>query len=214
MPSKTEKLLIGFCLLVAVGFLCSSMIHGQAHEPEYGRMLTVSAAEVIGDNPDAIGAASSSATLVEFGDYECQPCRAAVPVLVRYLKADHQKLRFVFRNYPLVTIHPYAYDAAILAEAAKQKGEFWAVHDAMYSGDVDVEHLTKISRRFRLGSRQDDRLVFDKAAVAVANDMRACDKIGVSATPTFILCYPDGGVVQLASLNELPRALSGGGKTF
>ena len=64
-------------------------------------------------------------TLVEYGDYECPHCGHAYPIIVkRVQKHFGKRLRFVFRNFPLGEMHPYAEDAAETAEFATAQGKF------------------------------------------------------------------------------------------
>lgn len=61
---------------------------------------------------------NAPATLVEYGDYQCPYCGEAYPLVKQIQRRFRENLRFVFRNFPLVTIHPYAEGAAEAAEAA------------------------------------------------------------------------------------------------
>ena len=80
----------------------------------------------------AEGPADAPLTLVEYGDYQCPYCGAAYPVVKRLQKTLGKKLRFVFRNFPLTQIHPYALIAAEAAEAAALQGKFWEMHDLLF----------------------------------------------------------------------------------
>src|SRR5438445_9734641 len=71
-------------------------------------------------------------TLVEYGDYQCPYCGAAYPVVKRLQKKLGKKLRFVFRNFPLTQMHPFAMVAAGAAEAAALQGKFWEMHDLIF----------------------------------------------------------------------------------
>jgi len=71
-------------------------------------------------------------TLVEYGDYQCPYCGAAYPVVKRLQKTLGEKLRFVFRNFPLTQVHPYALIAAEATEAAALQGRFWEMHDLLF----------------------------------------------------------------------------------
>ena len=74
-------------------------------------------------------------SLVEYGDFECPYCRAAVPVIeqVRTLLAD--RLVFAFRHFPLAELHPFALSAALAAEGAAVLGQFWPMHALLYAGE-------------------------------------------------------------------------------
>jgi protein-disulfide isomerase len=79
-----------------------------------------------------LGAAHS---LVEYGDFECPYCRAAVPVIAEVRSRMGDRLVFAFRNFPLAEIHPFALAAALAAEAAGVHGQFWPMHDRLFAGD-------------------------------------------------------------------------------
>jgi len=78
------------------------------------------------------GPANAPVTLVEYGDYECPYCGEAYPVLKAVQQAMGNRLRFVFRNFPISEIHPHALRAAQFAEAAAAIGKFWVAHDMLY----------------------------------------------------------------------------------
>lgn len=79
-------------------------------------------------NPDAL------LVLVEYGDYECPFCGMAYPVIKDIQQRLRTALRFVFRNFPLSSIHPNAFSAAVAAEAAALQGRFWAIEADFESG--------------------------------------------------------------------------------
>src|SRR6185503_17619858 len=70
-------------------------------------------------------------TLVEYGDYECPHCGRAHPIVKEAQRRLGNKLRFVFRNFPLAEKHPHAVRAAEAAEAAGGQGKFWEMHDRL-----------------------------------------------------------------------------------
>ncbi|MEO7715201.1 MAG: thioredoxin domain-containing protein [Capsulimonas sp.] len=205
--NKTEKITIALCLLIAVGFAIASVIQRNDKLPNFGRELNVSSNEIIGKNPIFLNESHGSFVLVEFGDYECPPCRASVHPLNQLLKLNNTSVRFVFRNYPLTTIHPYSYDAAVLAEIAKEKGRFSFVHDALYADKVDANRLKHVASEFQLESIDAKTPTVEVAKSRVDADMRFAQSIGLSGTPTFVLCLPNGRVVQLSGLDMLSSAI-------
>src|SRR5687768_6635114 len=80
----------------------------------------------------AEGSEGAVVTLVEYGDYECPHCGRAYPIVKEIQKRLGSRLRFVFRNFPLVQIHPHAQHAAEAAEAAAAQGKFWEMHDVIF----------------------------------------------------------------------------------
>ena len=81
----------------------------------------------------ALGSSQAPVTLEEFGDFECPPCGLLHPVL-KSLETEFgpDKLRIVFREFPLVPNHVHALAAARAAEAAALQGRFWEMHDLIY----------------------------------------------------------------------------------
>jgi protein-disulfide isomerase len=81
------------------------------------------------------GVLGSELTLVEYGDFECPYCRRAYPIVEEVRQRLGDRLVFVFRHFPLAELHPFALSAAVAAEGAALKGQFWAMHARLYSGD-------------------------------------------------------------------------------
>jgi protein-disulfide isomerase len=79
-----------------------------------------------------IGSENAAVTLVEYGDYECPHCGRAHQVVALLRTRFPGQLRFVFRHFPLVQIHPNAEPAAETAEFAGMHGRFWEMHDALF----------------------------------------------------------------------------------
>ena len=80
----------------------------------------------------AKGPANAPVTLVEYGDYECPHCGLAHPIVKLIHQHFGQRLRFVFRHFPLGQAHPNAESAAQTAEFAGAHGKFWEMHDSLY----------------------------------------------------------------------------------
>jgi protein-disulfide isomerase len=86
------------------------------------------------------GPADAPVTLVEYGDYQCPYCGRAYPIVKALQRRLGNRLRFVFRNFPITEIHPYALHAAEAAESAGAIGgepAFWAMHDAIFEHQQD-----------------------------------------------------------------------------
>jgi protein-disulfide isomerase len=144
---------------------------------------------VVGDAPTE-GPASARVTVIEFGDFECPYCGEEEPVVEQMLSAYEGRIRFVFKEFPLSSIHPYAELAAEAALAAQAQGKFWQYHDLLYAnqsalGESDLEGYASM-----LGL---DVTTFDLAlqdhtyAAAVAADVAEGMSDGVDGTPTFFI---------------------------
>lgn len=152
---------------------------------EWAAQLTVPVAE---DRDHIQGPADAPVTLVEYGDYECPYCGAAYPIVKQVQARMGDRLRFVFRNFPITTSHPHAEQAAEAAEAAAAQGRFWEMHDVLYEnqrrlGDQD---LRGYAEQVGLDVDSFDR---DQAehvhAARVREDFMSGARSGVNGTPTF-----------------------------
>ena len=79
------------------------------------------------------GSADAPVTLLEYGDFECPFCGQAFWELKRLEEAVGERVRFVFRHFPLAQAHPHARLAAEAAEAAGAQGKFWEMHDTLFT---------------------------------------------------------------------------------
>jgi protein-disulfide isomerase len=87
-------------------------------------------------NPHARGGANAPVTLEEFSDFQCPACGGLEPGLRRVVNDYGERVRLVFRNFPL-SMHRYAFQAARAAEAAGQQGKFWEMHDLIYDNQKE-----------------------------------------------------------------------------
>lgn len=85
------------------------------------------------DNSPSRGPANAQITIVEFGDFECPSCKAAEPGL-RMILPKYPQVRLVFKDFPLVQIHPWAMTAALAGRCVYEmnKDAFWKFHDIVY----------------------------------------------------------------------------------
>lgn len=78
------------------------------------------------------GPQNAKVKLTEYGDFQCPACGAFYPVVSDVLSKYGDQIQFEFKNFPLLTIHPYALPAAKAAEAASQQGKFFEMYDKLY----------------------------------------------------------------------------------
>lgn len=142
------------------------------------------------DRDHARGPADAPVTLVEYGDYECPYCGRAFPIVKRIRETMGDRVRFVFRNFPLNSVHPHASQAAQAAEAAGAQGKFWAMHDVLYAhqDDLDQADLSKyaLDAGLEIYKFQAD-LGSDRFANRVREDFLSGQRSGVTGTPTFFI---------------------------
>jgi protein-disulfide isomerase len=88
-----------------------------------------------------IGPENANYTLVEYGDYDCLNCGRLYLILRDLQKDFGDRLRIVYRHYPLSGIHPHAQQAGEAAEAAAAQGKFWEMHAVLF------EHQNALNTR-------------------------------------------------------------------
>ncbi len=97
------------------------------------------------------GNASAPVTLVEYGDYECPYCRMAHGIVTSIQAQLQDRVRFVFRHFPLTTVHPHAQPAAEAAEAAATQRKFWPMHDRLFTAQAPLTDDVFVANARALG---------------------------------------------------------------
>jgi protein-disulfide isomerase len=142
----------------------------------------------VGERDHIQGPATASVTLVEYGDYECPYCRAAVAIVEELQRVLPDQLRFVFRHFPLDNLHPHARRAAEAAEAAASQGRFFEMHAALFDHQAALEDrdLLRYAADLDLDpARFGAELKASTHADRVREDFRGGVRSGVRGTPTF-----------------------------
>ena len=182
-------LAIGVCTLglFAGGIYWMSQVQNPAN-------VEVAIEKLITPESQSIGPATAPVTLVEFGDYQCPSCSTANPAIKALIAQYPDKIRFVFRHFPL-TQHQHATLAAQAAEAAGAQGKYWEMHNWLY------EHQAEWS------ANANPLALFSGAATTLGLDVTAFNQaiqnkthsgriqqglsdgmsIGVDSTPSFYL---------------------------
>jgi protein-disulfide isomerase len=136
------------------------------------------------------GPADAAVTLVEYGDYECPYCGAAYPIIKEVQTRMGERLRFVFRNFPITTSHAHAEQAAEAAEAAASQGRFWQMHDVLYENQRRLrdQDLRAYAEKLALDVELFDKDLAEHVhAARVHEDFMSGVRSGVNGTPTFYI---------------------------
>jgi protein-disulfide isomerase len=176
-----------------------------------GRMTleTFAVPEVTGDD-HVRGPADAPVTVVEYGDYECPYCRGAARDVDRMLEQFPGQVRFVFRNFPIVQLHPNAEQAAEAAEAAAAQGKFWEMYNLLLQPSAGLDLAALLDCGADLGldlGRFREEITGHAYAAKIERDIQEGIRDGVNATPKF---YVDGeridGKLPLEGLEDAIRA--------
>ena len=175
---------------------------------EWEAVLTVPVTE---DRDHIQGPADAAVTLVEYGDFECPYCGAAYPIVKEVQDRMGERLRFVFRNFPITTSHAHAEQAAEAAEAAAGQGRFWPMHDLLFENQRRLRDQDLHGYAEQAGldvERFDSELAEHAHAARVREDFMSGVRSGVNGTPTFFVngARHDGSYEVEALLAALERA--------
>jgi protein-disulfide isomerase len=136
------------------------------------------------------GPEGAPVTLVEYGDFECPYCRAALPIVQGLQERLGAQLRVVFRHLPLTSVHPHADRAAEASEAAAAQGSFWEMHAHLFANQdaLDDSHLIQYAAELGLDTaRFRDELATHSHAERVQSDFQSGVASEARGTPTFYL---------------------------
>lgn len=137
-----------------------------------------------------LGADHAPITVVEYGDFECPNCKQAAPALKLLLDRFEERVRLVYRHFPLEEVHPHALHAAEAAEAAGAQGKFWEMHDLLFENQLHLKQQQLRGYAERLGldmarytAEIDDEIYLQR----IREHQRSGHDSGVRGTPTFFL---------------------------
>jgi len=165
--------------------------------------------EVATDGKPSLGVDNAPVTIVEFSDFQCPFCRQVQPTLKRLMTDYAGKVRLVFRDFPLRSIHPQAQKAAEAAQCAAEQQKFWSYHDKLFAAtSLQVADLKKYAHELDLNEEQfTSCLDSNKYAGGIDADMQAGQNAGVNATPTFFVNgYPLSGAASYEHFKEVVDA--------
>jgi len=146
-----------------------------------------SAASNFADDP-SIGPSDAKLTIVLFEDFQCPFCRQAFAAIRTAIAKYSDRVRFVYRDFPITEKHPQAQKAAEAANCAHEQGQFWAYHDKLFlnADKLSVTDLKLYAQQLRLDTTTFNTcLDTGKYAAEVTADFQDGLEAGVTGTPTF-----------------------------
>lgn len=156
-----------------------------------------------------MGPQTAPITIVEFSDFQCPYCAAAVPQINALLKAYPTQLKLIFKQFPL-EMHSQADLAAAAAVAAQKQGKFWALHDAMFANrdDLSRQNLLLLAKQAGLDmNRFETDIDSTEVRETVVRDVQDGNRAGVEGTPTlFINGQRYNGAITLDMLKPIMDA--------
>jgi protein-disulfide isomerase len=137
----------------------------------------------------SFGPENAAVTLVEFSDFQCPYCSRAAGMVTKLKEKYGDRVRFVFRQFPL-SFHQNAQVAAEASLAAHAQGKFWQYHDKLFADQskLDRASLEATAKAVGLDMAAFKKALDDKTyAAAVAADLKLGEQVAVDGTPTLFL---------------------------
>jgi protein-disulfide isomerase len=198
VPSKTEKefgswawLLAIVAILIVAGIVAWFAFFSVPSPPPV-------VDPELADNGHATGNPDAIVTVVTFSDFQCPACAAAFPAAEQVIQKYQGRIRFVYRHFPLISIHPFSVSAAEASECASKQGKFWEMHDSLFqqnlvwTNTIDLvqarQNIRGIAQQIGLELNSYDSCLSGHAGLAqVQKDVEDGIRFGVNATPTFFI---------------------------
>jgi protein-disulfide isomerase len=146
-------------------------------------------AKIAGAGAPSFGPDNAKVTIVEFSDFQCPFCTRAASVVHQIKEKYGDRVRFVFRQYPL-PMHGDAHLAAQAALAAHQQGKFWEYHDLLFANQRSLTRasLEEYAKQVALNVPQLEKALDDQALKnAVDADVKLGEEVNVNGTPTVFI---------------------------
>ena len=146
--------------------------------------------EPVGRTDHVRGPEHAPVTIVEYGDFECPHCKQAAGAVKLLLARFEERVRFVFRHFPLEEVHPHALRAAEVAECASGQGKFWQMHDLLFEkqNHLKLAQLREYAQLLdldmaRFTAELDDEIYLQRVREHQQSGLAS----GVRATPAFFI---------------------------
>jgi protein-disulfide isomerase len=190
-------------VVIVVGLLTALVIASRSANPpvdvsHVNQNAILSATAANGNIADNVfGNASSKVVLVEYGDFQCPACGSAHPNIRKVTEQYKGQIAFVFRNFPLTTIHPNARAGSAAAQTAGLQGKYWEMNNYLYehqnswvslTGNAVTSAFVSYAKELGLDTAKFKAdLALNSINQKISFDQALGNKIGINSTPTFYL---------------------------
>ena len=167
-------------------------------------------AKISADNDPIIGDPNAPVTIIEFSDFQCPFCarfhvQTLPSIYEQYI--DQGKVKLVFRDFPIQSIHPNALPAAVAAECANEQGKFKEMHDMLFENQNEwnrqettaaLSTFSQYAKEIELeGKIFESCLTNGKHIDEIRKDLDDGREYGVTGTPGFFVGNDEIGYVEL-----------------
>ena len=203
----TAGVTAGVLIFALAFFMAGFAAHALLEDDSGGPSAEAAGSVGLADDP-SWGPEDAKVTIEAYSDFQCPYCKKFAEETLPRLRSEYgDRVRFIFRDLPLTSIHPAAALAAQAGGCANAQGRFWEYHDLLYANQESLSEATVSQYAGEAGldvSQFSDCLVSNDMMVDVLLDMQDAKRLGVTSTPSFVI---NGLVVSGAQPYELFAAL-------
>lgn len=183
-------------MIVCMLFLIGVFIRGEFFTPTRQRQpqtRKIQNWQQLEFSGQGIGPANAPVQIVEFFDYSCPFCKFSEPALKAIRKKYPQKVAVIYADFPLVSIHPFAFEASLAAQCVYRQSpdKFMAFHDSLFANQKRLGSFTYIQLAAQIGVTDTTAfrrcLKTQKTAPVIKTNKALGDSLGIRGTPTFII---------------------------
>jgi protein-disulfide isomerase len=156
----------------------------------------------------ALGSSEAEVTIVEFADYECEVCRNQKEALERLRKEYPDKIRFIWKDYPVSDQGSPSFKAARAARCADLRDKFWEYNNELYKSEVELnrESFLNIAEKMKIDTQEFKNCLDDKRVDGLIMDnIREANALSINGIP--FIYVNDQEIMGKASYKELKRLI-------
>ena len=188
--TNETKILIGVLAGTVVIIVAGALLSGGSGGDGADEAVPVAHADrIFSATSHFAGPAGAAVTVTEVGDFQCPACGALHPVL-QQVKQANPDVKFVYRHFPLTSIHEFARGAALASEAAAEQGKFFEYHDWLFENQEALAEEDLLAHADAIGLDGEAfaaALEADVGEDAVAKDISDGTALGLNSTPTLFI---------------------------
>lgn len=141
------------------------------------------------------GPEGATVSVIEYADFQCPACSVLAPLVDEMYRQFGDQVEFVFRHFPLTTIHPNAMAAHRAAQAAGNQGMFWEMHDLLFQRQQAWASVTSPNAIFESYAQElnldinqfSQDASSEEASKAINSSVSGGLEVGVSGTPSYFV---------------------------
>ncbi|MFH1522607.1 MAG: DsbA family protein [Patescibacteria group bacterium] len=166
----------------------------------------------VSDSDHIRGNKDAPITIVEYSDFQCSFCTKFHNTMKQAMANYPNEVRWVYKHFPLDSIHPYARKAGEASECANDQGKFWEYNDLLFAnqGSINTSYLSTAAKELKLDIKKfEECLSSSKYANKVNDDFNEGKSLGVTGTPgSFLNGQALGGAVPYSQIESMIESLN------